>query len=217
MSTAFALPTLNDGPANAPLTVILAHGAGAPMDSPFMDAIAQGLGSRGWRVVRFEFPYMARRRTEGVKAPPDRQPKLLETWKAIVAAESGPSGPGRLVIGGKSMGGRMASLLADDFGVAGLLGLGFPFHPPGKPEKATTRCAHLAHLATPSLFCQGTRDSLGSRESISKVPLSPAIRLHWLEDGDHSLKPRKASGRTEAVNLLCALEAIHQFILEVET
>jgi predicted alpha/beta-hydrolase family hydrolase len=187
------------------------------MDSPFMEVVAQGLGARGWRVVRFEFPYMARRRAEGVKAPPDRQPKLLETWKAIVGEESCANGPRSLVIGGKSMGGRMASLVADDLGVAGLLGLGFPFHAPGKPEKAVDRCAHLARLTTPTLICQGTRDSLGSRESIATVPLSPAIQMYWLEDGDHSLKPRKASGLTEAGHLGTAIAECHRFLCGVET
>jgi predicted alpha/beta-hydrolase family hydrolase len=200
---------LVDGPGDAPLTVILAHGAGAPMDSPFMETMAKGLAHRGWRVVRFEFPYMARRRTEGVKAPPDRQPILLETWRAQVAAQGDPR---RLVIGGKSMGGRMASLVADDLGVAGLIGLGFPFHAPGKPDQAAIRCAHLAQLTTPSLFCQGTRDTLGSRDSIATLPLSDAIRVHWLADGDHSLKPRKASGRTEADNLNEALSVLDAFL-----
>ncbi|WP_413205710.1 alpha/beta family hydrolase [Rhodospirillum sp. A1_3_36] len=216
MSSDVTLPILRNGPKDAPLTVILAHGAGAPMDSPFMEVFAQGLSAYGWHVVRFEFPYMARRRAEGVKAPPDRQPKLLETWKAIVGEESRTNGQRSLVIGGKSMGGRMASLVADELGVAGLLGLGFPFHAPGKPEKAVDRCAHLAQLTTPTLICQGTRDSLGSRESIAALPLSSAIQVHWLEDGDHSLKPRKASGLTEAENHANALAQSHRFLCNIE-
>src|ERR1700748_395619 len=98
---------LTNGPKKASLTIALAHGAGAPMDSPFMDYFAEGLGKAGYRVVRFEFPYMAARRKDGKKRPPDRQPVLLETWQAVIDALTGP-----LVIGGKSMGGRMASLIA---------------------------------------------------------------------------------------------------------
>src|SRR3546814_1171694 len=94
----------------APLTFACAHGAGAPMDTPFMSFFATGLAAHGWRVVRFEFPYMARRRSESGRSPPDRQPVLLETWQRAIAALE----PGPLVIGGKSMGGRMASLIADE-------------------------------------------------------------------------------------------------------
>ena len=129
-----------DGPAAAPLTIALAHGAGAPMDSPFMAAFAEGLAAEGFRVVRFEFPYMVKRRLTGTRRPPDRVPVLLEAWRAVIAA----LGPGRLVIGGKSLGGRMASLVADETGVRGLVCLGFPFHAPGKP--ATERIGHMANL-----------------------------------------------------------------------
>src|SRR3954452_10031362 len=104
-----------DGPADAP-TVVLAHGAGAPMDSPFMNAMAAGLAAAGLRAARFEFPYMHRRRA-GERRPPDREPVLREAWKAVISALGGPLGGSRLVIGGKSMGGRMASLVADEEGV----------------------------------------------------------------------------------------------------
>ncbi len=198
-----------DGPEDAPCTVALAHGAGAPMDSPFMATIAEGLAGRGLRAARFEFPYMMRRREDGRKRPPDREPVLREAWHAVIAE----LGPDRLIIGGKSMGGRMASLVADEAGVAGLVCLGYPFHPPGRPEK--TRTAHLEALATPTLILQGERDPFGPPDDVAGYRLSPQIRLHWLADGDHGLKPRKASGRTEAENLAEAVDAIAAFAAEI--
>ncbi len=199
-------PFLENGPESAPLTLVLAHGAGAPMDSPFMDAMADGIAALGWRVVRFEFPYMALRRTAGTKRPPDRAPALLDCWRAVI----GTLGPAeRLVIGGKSMGGRMASLIADECGVAGLVCLGFPFHGAGKPETAAKRTAHLEELTTPTLICQGTRDPMGGKPLVDSLPLAPAIAVHWLEDGDHSFKPRKSSGLTESDTLQAAVHAVH--------
>jgi len=196
---------LFDGPADAAVTVVLAHGAGAPMDSPFMVAFAEGLAARGLRVARFEFPYMTQRRATGKKRQPDRAPVLEATWLNVIDH----LGANKLVIGGKSMGGRIASMVADAAGVRGLVCLGYPFHPPGKPEK--TRTAHLAELRTPTLILQGTRDSLGNAEAVAGYTLSPAIRLHWLEDGDHGFKPRKASGRTKAGNWAEAIEALADF------
>jgi hypothetical protein len=153
---------------------------------------------------------MAERRRTGKKRPPDRAPKLLEAWRTVIEQ----FGPETLVIGGKSMGGRMASMAASDLEqagtpVRGLVCLGYPFHPPGKPEK--TRIEHLRRLATPTLILQGTRDTLGAREEVSAYPLEPALRVHWLEDGDHGFKPRKKSGRTEAQNWNDAIETFAAF------
>jgi len=186
---------------------VLAHGAGAPMDSPSLEALAKGLAAERLHVARFEFPYMRARRTEGRKRPPDREPVLLDSWREAVA-ELGGDGP--LVIGGKSMGGRMASRIADEVGARGLVCLGYPFHPPGKPER--TRTAHLEHLQTPTLIVQGTRDAFGTPEDVAGYPLSPAIRIVWIEDGDHSFVPRAASGRTERQNLREAVEAVAGFV-----
>jgi predicted alpha/beta-hydrolase family hydrolase len=198
---------LIDGQNSAARTVVLAHGAGAPMDAPWMTDVAQGLAGHGLRVVRFEFPYMAQRRDTGKRRGPDRPPVLLETWRAVIE-ELGA--PGELIIGGKSMGGRIATMVADTAGVAGLLCFSYPFHPAGRPEK--TRTAHLATLETPSLILQGTRDPLGNADDVAGYDLSPAINLHWLEDGDHDLKPRKASGRTHAQNLAEAVDAAAAFV-----
>jgi hypothetical protein len=177
---------MTDGPADAPLTFLFAHGAGGAMDTSFMNIVAQGIAEHGIRVVRFEFPYMAARRTSQKKGgAPDRQPVLLDTFRRVVEEHGGGA---KVVVGGKSMGGRMASMIADEVGARGLLCFGYPFHPPGKPEQ--TRTAHLAELRTPALILQGTRDAFGTRADVSSYTLSPAIRIEWMEGGDHSLKGR---------------------------
>lgn len=191
------------------ITVVLAHGAGAPMDSSFMNVMARGLAAEGLRVARFEFPYMRARREQGRSRPPDREPVLREAWLSAISELRGASGVDRLVIGGKSMGGRFASMVADEAGVRGLVCLGYPFHPPGKPENL--RVKHLEHLQTPALIVQGTRDPLGTREDVAGYALSPAIRIVWLEDGDHSFKPRASSGRTERGHLEEAVRAVAAF------
>ena len=197
---------LYNGPKTADKTVVLAHGAGAAMDSEFMEFFAAGLAEKGLRVARFEFPYMVRRREDGKRRPPDRAPVLLETYLAI-AAELGPE---NLVVGGKSMGGRIASMIADEAGVAGLVCLGYPFHPPGKPEKLRT--AHLADLKTPAMILQGERDPFGKRDEVAGYRLSKSIDVDFLPDGDHDLKPRKASGRTRAENWADAVHRMAAFI-----
>lgn len=203
---------LFDGAEGAP-TVVLAHGAGAPMDSPFMNSMAAGLAARGLRVARFEFPYMRARREGGGRGAPDREPVARRAWLDVIAALGGSGGGERLVIGGKSFGGRIASYVADEAGVRGLVCLGYPFHPPKEP--ARLRTAHLASLRTPALIVQGTRDPFGGREEVAGYALSPAIRVVWMEDGDHSFKPRRASGRTEQGNLEDAIEAIAGFVRDL--
>ncbi len=181
------------------------------MDHPSIEAIAQGLAAAGVRVVRFEFPYMAKRRESGGRGPPDRQAVLLETWRAVIDALGGAEG---LVIGGRSMGGRMASLIADDVAARGLVCIGYPFHPPGKPEKLRTE--HLAELRIPTLIVQGERDTFGSTSEVATYDLADAIRVHWLVDGDHSFVPRKASGRTTEQNLAEAAEVTAAFIRSLD-
>jgi predicted alpha/beta-hydrolase family hydrolase len=198
---------LIEGPAKAPLTVILAHGAGATMDSPFMNTIAAGLARAGIRVARFEFPYMRARREGGRRGAPDREPLLLASWRAAIEALGGGQ---RLVIGGKSMGGRIASMVADEMEVRGLVCLGYPFHPPGKPDRL--RVKHLETLRTPALILQGTRDPFGRREEVATYRLSKRIQFGWLEDGDHSFKPRVSSGHTEQEHLAAAIAAAANFV-----
>lgn len=191
-------------------TIVLAHGAGAPMDSEYMEAVAAGLVSRGLRVVRFEFPYMAARREDGKKRGPNGKQVLLDTYRQAVG-ELGPASS--LIIGGKSMGGRIASMLADELSVAALVCLGYPFHPPGKPEKLRT--AHLEALQTPALIVQGTRDRFGKPEEVREYALSSSIRVHWVDTGDHSLKPTKRSGRTQSETIAEAVDQVARFADEV--
>lgn len=201
---------LTDGPADAERTFAFAHGAGSAMDAPFMNSVARGVGERGIRVARFEFPYMHGRRSGSKGGAPDREPVLTATWREVISELGG----GRsLFIGGKSMGGRMASLVADEAGVEGLICLGYPFHPPGDRTKLRTR--HLEALRTPTLILQGTRDIFGNVEEVGGYLLSPSIRVEWLSDGDHSFKPRASSGTTEKANLQKAIETIAAFILRM--
>ncbi|TAT74826.1 alpha/beta hydrolase (plasmid) [Rhizobium ruizarguesonis] len=192
---------LLQGPQDARFTILLAHGAGAPMDSASMTAAANALAGVGFRVARFEFAYMAARRTLEGRKPPPRAETLNPEYEAAIA-ELGASGP--LIIGGKSMGGRVASMIADDLHrrgkIVGLICLGYPFHPPGQPEKLRT--SHLTRLTTPALICQGTRDEFGTRDEVPGYDLSDGIEILWLEDGDHDLKPRKTiSGFSSADHL----------------
>ena len=168
------------GPAGARDRIVLAHGAGGPLDSPFLETLSGALAAAGLHVVRFEFDYMAERRATGRRRPPDPLPALRQCWLDVVAQLGGGAG---LVLGGKSLGGRVASLVADEVGARGLVCLGYPFHPPDRPERL--RVAHLHTLATPALIVQGTRDAFGSREEVSGYALPERIALHWLEDGDH--------------------------------
>jgi predicted alpha/beta-hydrolase family hydrolase len=199
---------LIDGPEKARATIVLAHGAGAAMDSAAMTAIAKVLAAAGFRVARFEFDYMASRRTSPARKPPPRAESLKPEY---VAAVDRLRANGPFIIGGKSMGGRIASMVADDLQasgrIAGLLCLGYPFHPPGKPEQLRT--VHLIDMKTPTLIAQGTRDQFGMREEVSTYKLSKNIAILWLEDGDHDLKPRKSvSGLSAADHLKTLGEAV---------
>lgn len=200
-----------DSPDRHTATLVLGHGAGAAMDSAGMTAAARVIAGRGIRVVRFEFDYMAGRR-EGVRKPPPRADTLVGKYRDVVAqvAADGP-----VFIGGRSMGGRVASMVADELHeagtVLGLVCLGYPFHPPGKLDQLRT--AHLEHLKTPALIVQGTRDEFGTRDEVSGYALSPSIELVWLEDGDHGLRPRKAvSGFTYAQHLESMADAVAGFV-----
>ncbi|MEO1829579.1 MAG: alpha/beta family hydrolase [Pseudomonas sp.] len=182
---------LTDQPAGEPrATLLLAHGAGAPMDSPFMTQLAAALSAQGVKVVRFEFPYMAARRDDGRKRPPNPMPMLEQCMREQAAGVSG-----RLFLGGKSMGARVASQLAAEVGAAGFVCFGYPFHPPGKPER--TRIEHLQQIGCPGLIVQGTRDPFGKPDEVAAYPLDPALQLHWLDSGEHDFRPLKASGRTQ--------------------
>ncbi|PBB18230.1 alpha/beta family hydrolase [Mesorhizobium sp. WSM4313] len=201
---------LFDGFDTAPVTILLAHGAGAPMDSTSMAATAKALAVAGFQVARFEFHYMAARRY-GHRKPPPRAETVNPEYVKAIADLRAKGVTGKLIIGGKSMGGRVASMVADEMfakgEIAGLVCLGYPFHPPGKPEQLRTK--HLINLKTPTLIFQGTRDEFGTKEEVATYGLSSAIEVVWLEDGDHDLKPRKAiSGFSTGDHLKTVAETV---------
>lgn len=205
---------LDTGPANAPVRLMLAHGAGGPMTSAFLETMADLLAARDIAVTRFEFVYMAARRTSGKRKPPPKAELLVPEYRAAVEQIGARLSDGQmLVIGGKSMGGRVASLLADELHstgrVAGLVCLGYPFHPPGRPERLRTE--HLVDLETPALIVQGERDPFGSRAEVERLSLSPHIAFHWAGDGDHDLGPRGGKGFTRRGNLESAADAVAAF------
>jgi uncharacterized protein len=209
---------LQTGPANAPVRFLCAHGAGAGMETPFLRTVSELLAERGVATLRFEFAYMTARKSAGTRKPPPRAERLVDEYRTAVAA-AGPGAP--LVIGGKSMGGRVASLVADELHaagrIAGLVCLGYPFHPPKRPQELRTR--HLAGLACPALIVQGERDPFGTRAEVEALTeagaIAPAIRFHWAGDGDHDLGPRGGSGFTRKANLAAAADAVAGFAKEL--
>ena len=194
---------------NRQIAVILAHGAGQGIDSPFMKFFQEALPQRGLLSVQFNFEYI----DKGKKVP-DPQPKMQALYRQIVSEVADAHRPEKIFIGGKSMGGRVASMVADGLHaegkVAGLLCLGYPFHPPDQPDRLRT--AHLKDLRTPALIVQGTRDPFGGRDEVAGYGLAPSIRVVWMEDGDHSFKPRVSSGRTEKGNLEAAVGEVAGFV-----
>lgn len=211
---------IKNGPTDGPVYVF-AHGAGANMNSEFMTQVAVGLAERGIHVVRFNFPYMIKREEDGKRRPPDRAPKLLEAYKTVIKQLNCP-----VVIGGKSMGGRMSSMLLaensqlpkdEQLAILGSACLGFPFHAPGKDPK--DRLDHLAALTAPLLIVQGTRDTMGTQEEVTGYfedgRISDSIEVNWLEDGNHDLKPRIKSGFSHPQHIESAIDQVAKFILRV--
>lgn len=193
---------------------IFAHGAGAGMDNDFMQAVAVGLAERDIEVLRFNFPYMQIMSETGKKRPPNRMPALLEHYQHVVT-EYASDLP--LFIGGKSMGGRASTLLVSeqDFAdtcktIKGVAVLGYPFHPMGKPEKL--RVDHLPDMSCPCLIVQGARDTMGNEDEVAGYNLPASLHVKFLADGDHSLKPRKASGFTHQQHIDSACDMIAAFI-----
>lgn len=191
-------------------TLIFAHGAGALMDSDYMQTLTAELNNQGVAVVRFEFPYMQLRRETGKKRPPDRQPVLLDCWRDVYAEITSRTDlPKPFLMGGKSMGGRMASLVADELDAVGLCCFGYPFHAPGKPEKMRTE--HLLTIGTPTKIFQGTRDPFGKPEEVADIPFSQKVEILWFDDGEHDLKPRKKSGLTQLQHLKSVAALVANF------
>ncbi|HRK17970.1 MAG TPA: alpha/beta hydrolase [Hyphomicrobiaceae bacterium] len=202
---------LIDRPDVSNATLVLAHGAGAPMDSPFMGKMAGLLVERGLTVVRFEFAYMAARRL-GPKKPPAPRAEMVVPEYRVALETAAIEGP--VFIGGKSMGGRIATYLLAELYEAGRIKggicLGYPFHPTAKPENVRT--GHLETLAAPLLIVQGERDPFGTKQEVSGYSLGSGVELCWLPDGDHDFGPRGASGHTRAQNLARAADAVADFV-----
>lgn len=175
-----------------------------------MNEISNRIAEAGIEVIRFEFEYMARRREDGQQRGPDRPPKLIARFTEVLDLV-GPAA--ELVIGGKSMGGRIASMMADEAAVLGAVCLGYPFHPPGKPENLRT--THLRNSSVPTLLVQGERDPFGGADEVVAYKLPGSLTLHWITDGDHDLKPRKASGRTAEQNWAEGAAAIAEWAAEL--
>jgi uncharacterized protein len=206
---------LSSGPEDALATLLLAHGAGAGMENPFMAQMAALLAERGVRTLRFEFGYMAARRTGGKRKPPPKAESLKDEYRtAVTAARTARPSSDKLFIGGKSMGGRVASFVADELfqaeTISGLVCIGYPFHPPKKPDQLRTN--HLVTMGCPALIVQGVRDPFGTREEVDSYALPATIRYHWADDGDHDLGPRGASGFTRKGNLAAAADAVAAFV-----
>ncbi|WAG08978.1 alpha/beta fold hydrolase [Aeromonas jandaei] len=201
---------IREGAVDAPVRILLAHGAGAGMEHAFLAELSRLLAGPDIEVVRFNFPYMSKRAQDGKRRPPDRQPVLLAHWREMVREFAHP----RLFLAGKSMGGRMAAEISDEIycemNAAGLLILGYPFHPPARPDR--WRGEVLKQIKTPTLLLQGERDTFGSRVELADFPFSSAVSVHWLTDGDHGFKPRKSSGLCEQDNLQQAASRIRQFV-----
>jgi len=190
-------------------TLILGHGAGAPQTHPWMVAMAETIAARGILVVTFNFLYV-----DGKRRVPDRPPVLEATWRAAIGVVRERFGAGRLFIGGKSMGGRIATMVAAGEGVdvAGLVLLGYPLHPPGKPQQLRT--AHLPKVRAPMLFVQGSRDPFGGPEELAPflAGMPAGTRLFPVEGGDHSLARPKSSGETLAQTMGRVAEEIADFV-----
>lgn len=193
-------------------TLVLAHGAGAAMDAPFMTRIATALADRGLNVARFEFPYMAARRTTDRRPPPPKAETLVPAFRAALDEVLGQS-EGPLLVGGKSMGGRIATMLTGgllDERVIGVVCLGYPMHPPGKPEEL--RLGPLEGTRLPTFVCQGERDEFGNRATFEALPLPKTVQIEWIADGNHDFGPRGASGATLSGNIAAAATAVAAFV-----
>ena len=187
--------------------VIFAHGAGAPMDHEFMNNMSLLLAEQGLEVHRFEFPYMHERRINGKKRPPDRIPRLIECYEQVICSMPDTS---PVYLAGKSMGGRVATMVLEESIAQSAFVFGYPFHPTGKPDRLRTE--HLEEISKPVHIFQGSRDAMGSEEEVRGYNLSSKIDVHWLHDANHDLKPRKASGFSQQEYLNYCAQTVGELI-----
>ena len=202
---------------DAKAVLVLAHGAGADMEHSYLTHFTQLLNQQHITVLRFNFPYMVKRQLDGKRRPPDRMPTLIERYQTLLATMPMPANL-PLFIAGKSMGGRVAAMLANDqhciteYAIKGVVCIGYPFHPIKKTEKL--RLTPLQQTQLPTLILQGERDALGNKEEIAEYELASLCQLHFFADGDHDLKPRVKSGFTLENHLQQATTIISEFIDE---
>lgn len=200
-----------NGSASASSVLVLAHGAGADMNHEFMAYFAEELGSDSLAVARFNFRYI-----EAGRRSPDKQPVLEDTYRDVVQEIVDDRSPQRLFIGGKSMGGRIGShIVASGTEANGLVYLGYPLHPPGRPERI--RDAHLGDIKAPQLFVEGTRDPFCPLDTLAEVIGKRKLKADVvvIDDGDHSLKVRKSSGRSTKQAWNEAIGAIATWIARI--
>ena len=177
-------------PARSRATAIIAHGAGGNMDTPSIVGVQKNLVASGVTAVRFNFLY-----SESKKSAPDKQPKLVAAWRSVADWVKKELKPKKLLLGGRSMGGRMASyLVADGYPCDGIFFLAYPLHPPGKPDRL--RKDHLPKIKVPMLFVSGTRDSFAQLDLLEPVVKKSKAKLHLIEEADHGFKVPKRTGKT---------------------
>lgn len=206
---------LTIGPLSRINHLILAHGAGAPMTSPFLTTISELLNKHEITVHRFEFPYMREQRLSGGRRPPPRVEALIENYlRAIHTCINKLPSAARLFIGGKSMGGRVATLVAAlpeiKKNIEGLVLLGYPFHPPKKPKSLRTEALRDCEMVT--LIVQGTRDPFGTQQEVLGYRLPKSVKLLWIEGGNHDLKPPASSKHSHQDALHETAYAIAAFV-----
>jgi len=200
---------------------LFTHGAGAGIESDFMKKMVRDLNKYGLQTIPFNFPYMKIMQETGKRRPPDRMPKLIQAFKDQLEIYQDEYPKKKLVIGGKSMGGRVASLVASEIekaknnNISACICLGFPFHPPKKLDKY--RGEHLSELNTPTLILQGERDTFGTRSEIDGYSLSSSVTVNFIPDGDHSFKPRVRSGHTLEGNIDLSVKKVIEFLASLKS
>ncbi len=196
-------------PARSKATILIAHGAGGTMDTPSIVGLQKRLASNGVTAVRFNFLY-----SEKKKRAPDRQPALVATWRSVADWANKELKPKKLFLGGRSMGGRMASyLVAEGYPCSGVLFLAYPLHPPGKPDRQ--RKEHLPKIKVPMLFVSGSRDAFATLELLEPVVKTSKAKLHLIEGADHGFRVPKKYGRTPKQVDEEVSAAVLKFISEV--
>ncbi|MBL4608380.1 MAG: hypothetical protein JKY01_11215 [Pseudomonadales bacterium] len=202
-STTYLINGINNGG----LTLVLSHGLNSSVNGPFMEKMTDGLAAHGFKVIRFEFPFMVEGRLNDAPVYIENTASLESHWKKVVSELGTPE---KLVIGGKCIAAFAASRVADQLGVRGVIGLGFPFVSPD-PDLILDQ-NHLKSMRTPTMIIQGSDDPLGSSANVDDSVFSHTTSLHWLENAGHNFIPSKNSKKSHDENILDAMEWIAEFL-----